>query len=111
MRSTLEQQLVKNLTGDNEQDDCVRCARSSARWVCTTSYSKETILEAYLNTIPLTGIIHGMEAGSIEYFGKHVEELTWPSAPTLASITKNPTKYNPAYEPRRSHQAPQPRAV
>ena len=71
-------------------------------------YSKETILEAYLNTIPLTGIIHGMEAGSIEYFGKHVEDLTLAECATLASITKNPTKYNPATNPeelikRRNH--------
>ena len=42
-----------------------------------------TILEAYLNTIPLTGIIHGMEAGSIEYFGKHVEDLTLAECATL----------------------------
>ena len=71
-------------------------------------YSKETILEAYLNTIPLTGIIHGMEAGSIEYFGKHVEDLTLAECATLASITKNPTKYNPATNPDGAHQAPQP---
>ena len=49
-----------------------------------------------------------MEAGSIEYFGKHVEDLTLAECATLASITKNPTKYNPATNPeelikRRNH--------
>ena len=71
-------------------------------------YSKETILEAYLNTIPLTGIVCGMEAGAQEYFGKHVEELTLSECAVLASITKNPTGYNPFTNPenlitRRNH--------
>ena len=81
------------------------------RWVWTTSTARETILEAYLNTIPLTGIIHGMEAGSIEYFGKHVEDLTLAECATLASITKNPDEVQPRHKPRGAHQAPQPRAV
>ena len=94
--STLEQQLIKNLTGDNEQDNMRKVREIFRALGLDNKYSKETILEAYLNTIPLTGIIHGMEAGSIEYFGKHVEDLTLAECATLASITKNPTKYNPA---------------
>uniref|UniRef100_UPI0040282AD6 transglycosylase domain-containing protein n=1 Tax=Gemmiger formicilis TaxID=745368 RepID=UPI0040282AD6 len=106
--STLEQQLIKNLTGDNEQDNMRKVREIFRALGLDNKYSKETILEAYLNTIPLTGIIHGMEAGSIEYFGKHVEDLTLAECATLASITKNPTKYNPATNPeelikRRNH--------
>ena len=106
--STLEQQLIKNLTGDNEQDNMRKVREIFRALGLDNKYSKETILEAYLNTIPLTGIIHGMEAGSIEYFGKHVEDLTLAEGATLASITKNPTKYNPATNPeelikRRNH--------
>ena len=106
--STLEQQLIKNLTGDNEQDNMRKVREIFRALGLDNKYSKETILEAYLNTIPLTGIIHGMEAGSIEYFGKHVEDLTMAECATLASITKNPTKYNPATNPeelikRRNH--------
>ena len=106
--STLEQQLIKNLTGDNEQDNMRKVREIFRALGLDNKYSKETILEAYLNTIPLTGIIHGMEAGSIEYFGKHVEDLTLAECATLASITKNPAKYNPATNPeelikRRNH--------
>ena len=106
--STLEQQLIKNLTGDNEQDNMRKVREIFRALGLDNKYSKETILEAYLNTIPLTGIIHGMEAGSIEYFGKHVEDLTLAECATLASITKNPTKYTPATNPeelikRRNH--------
>ena len=106
--STLEQQLIKNLTGDSEQDNMRKVREIFRALGLDNKYSKETILEAYLNTIPLTGIIHGMEAGSIEYFGKHVEDLTLAECATLASITKNPTKYNPATNPeelikRRNH--------
>ena len=106
--STLEQQLIKNLTGDNEQDNMRKVREIFRALGLDNKYSKETILEAYLNTIPLTGIIHGMEAGSIEYFGKHVEDLILAECATLASITKNPTKYNPATNPeelikRRNH--------
>ena len=78
---------------------CVRCARFSARWAFCNRYSKETILEAYLNTIPLTGTIYGMEAGAQEYFGKSVEELSLAECAELASITKNPKSFNPATNP------------
>ena len=106
--STLEQQLIKTRTGDSEQDNMRKVREIFRALGLDNKYSKETILEAYLNTIPLTGIIHGMEAGSIEYFGKHVEDLTLAECATLASITKNPTKYNPATNPeelikRRNH--------
>ena len=106
--STLEQQLIKNLTGDNEQDNMRKVREIFRALGLDNKYSKETVLEAYLNTIPLTGIVHGMEAGSLQYFGKHVEDLTLSECAVLASITKNPTKYNPATNPeelikRRNH--------
>ena len=106
--STLEQQLVKNLTGDSEQD-ILRKVREIFRALgLCNRYSKETILEAYLNTIPLTGTIYGMEAGAQEYFGKSVEELSLAECAELASITKNPKSFNPATNPenllkRRDH--------
>ena len=106
--STLEQQLIKNLTGDDEQD-IMRKVREIFRALgLANRYSKETILEAYLNTIPLTGTIYGMEAGANQYFNKSVEDLTLSECAILASITKNPNRYNPATNPemltqRRNH--------
>ena len=106
--STLEQQLVKNLTGDDEVDKMRKVREIFRALGLSNRYSKETILEAYLNTIPLTGIVCGMEAGAQEYFGKHVEDLTLSECAVLASITKNPTAYNPFTNPenlitRRNH--------
>ena len=106
--STIEQQLIKNLTKDDEQD-AMRKIREIFRAIgICNKYSKETILEGYLNTIPLTGTICGMQAGAKEYFGKDVSELTLAECATLASITKNPTRYNPYTNPqiliaRRNH--------
>lgn len=106
--STLEQQLIKNLTGDDETD-VMRKVREIFRAIgIANRYSKETVMEAYLNTIPLTGTLCGMEAGAREYFGKTVSELTLAECAALASITKSPTNYNPYTNPenliaRRNH--------
>lgn len=106
--STLEQQMVKNLT-DDDAVDYGRKFREIFRAIgLCNRYSKETILEAYLNTVPLTGIIEGVEAGAREYFDKSVEELTLAECATLASISKNPPGYNPSTNPenliaRRNH--------
>lgn len=106
--STLEQQLIKNLTGDDDVDKMRKVREIFRALGLANRYSKETILEAYLNTIPLYGIVCGMEAGAQEYFGKHVEDLTLSECAVLASITNNPTKYNPFTNPenlidRRNH--------
>lgn len=106
--STLEQQLVKNLTDDDEVD-YMRKVREIFRAIgLSNRYSKETILEAYLNTVPLTGTIEGVEAGANTYFGKSVGELSLSECAVLASISKNPTGYNPFTNPenliqRRNH--------
>lgn len=106
--STLEQQLIKNLTGDDDVDKMRKVREIFRALGLANRYSKETILEAYLNTISLTGIVCGMEAGAQEYFGKHVEDLTLSECAVLASISNNPTKYNPFTNPenlidRRNH--------
>ena len=106
--STLEQQLIKNLTGDDETD-IMRKVREIFRALgLCKRYSKETVLEAYLNTIGLTGQLCGMEAGANTYFGKSVEDLTLSECAVMASITKNPKNYNPFTNPemlmtRRDH--------
>ena len=106
--STLEQQLVKNLTEDDAVDFGRKFREIFRAIGMSNRYSKETTLEAYLNTVPLTGVIEGVEAGARTYFGKSVEELTLAECATLASISKNPTGYNPATNPenlltRRNH--------
>lgn len=97
--STIEQQLIKNITGDDEQD-AMRKVREIFRALgLCHRYSKETILEAYLNTISLTGTIGGVQAGAQEYFGKDVKDCTLAECASIAAITKNPRRYNPYTNP------------
>ena len=74
--------------------------REIYRALCLSrSYSKETILEAYLNTISFTGTIQGVQTAANEYFNKDVSQLSLWECATIASITKNPTNYNPYTNP------------
>lgn len=101
--STIEQQLIKNLTDDDSAsgiEGALRKLREIYRaFNLYRNYSKSTILEAYLNTISFTGTIQGVQTASIEYFNKDVSELTLWECATIASITKNPTNYNPRTNP------------
>ena len=101
--STLEQQLIKNLTKEDSAgglQGILRKLREIYRALgLDNKYSKETILEAYLNTIPFTGTLMGVEAAANEYFNKSAADLTLAESATIASITKNPTQYNPYTNP------------
>ena len=93
--STIEQQLIKNITGDNKQDATRKMREIFRALALDKVYTKDTILEYYCNIIPLTGRIAGVEAGAKAYFGKHASELTLAECASIAGITKNPTKYSP----------------
>src|SRR5690606_37333237 len=67
-------------------------------------YSKDKILELYLNQINLGNGAHGVETASQRYFGKSVQELTAAEAATLAALPKAPTRYNPRQFPERAIQ-------
>ena len=110
--STLEQQLIKNILDDDESDGWEGIQRKMREiyraWNLDNLYSKETILENYLNTISFTGTLQGVQTAAKEYFDKDVSELSLPECAVIASITKNPTKYNPYTNPeeligRRNH--------
>lgn len=101
--STIDQQLVKNITFDDADDGTegyMRKLREIFRaFMLEKRYSKEMILEAYLNVLRLTGNTAGVEAGAQSYFGKSVKDLTLVEAASLACITNNPTRYNPWRNP------------
>jgi len=67
-------------------------------------YSKDKILELYLNQINLGSGAHGVETASQRYFGKSVRYLNLAEAATLAAIPKAPTRYNPRRFPARAVQ-------
>lgn len=67
-------------------------------------YSKEKILELYLNQINLGSGAHGVETASQRYFGKSVRYLNLAEAATLAALPKAPSRYNPRRSPARAVQ-------
>ena len=93
--STITQQLVKNLTGDNAQTPQRKIREIMRARHLETTYSKETILECYLNVVSMANNISGVEVAANYYYNKSVNELTLAECASLAAITKHPEKYRP----------------
>ena len=93
--STITQQLVKNLTDDRSQKASRKVREIMRARFLEGKYSKDTILECYLNTIPMGHGTYGVEVAANYYFGKNVKDLTIAECACLASITKSPTYYAP----------------
>ncbi len=93
--STITQQLVKNLTGDNSQKPSRKIREIMRARYLEDNYSKDTIIECYMNTIAMGNGIYGVEVASEYYYGKNVNDLTLSECASIASITKNPSKYAP----------------
>lgn len=98
--STLTQQLVKNLTGNDDHTIQRKVTEIFTAIELEEKFSKDEILQAYLNIIPLTGTIEGVGAGARAYFDKDVSELTLAECAMLAGITNNPARYNPYTHPK-----------
>ena len=99
--STLEQQLIENLTGDSAQSISGKFKEISRAIVMAGRYSKDMILEAYLNIAPLTGTLSGMQAGAQQYFGKDASQLTLAESASQASIPRSPVAYSPYSNPEK----------
>ncbi|MBP1552922.1 MAG: penicillin-binding protein [Oscillospiraceae bacterium] len=101
--STITQQLVKNLTDDMDSDGlggAFRKIREIFRaFMLEKNYTKDIILEAYLNTLRLSGQLGGVQAGANAYFDKDISEVTLAEAATIAAVTKAPTYYSPIANP------------
>ncbi len=93
--STLTQQLIKNLTGENAGTFVRKYKEIKNALALEQHYDKDQILEAYLNTIYLDMGCYGIKTGAEYYFNKDVSELTLMESAILASITKAPRGYNP----------------
>lgn len=93
--STITQQLVKNITGDNE----TKISRKVQEWDRAIKtelvLSKDEILETYLNIIYVGPNIYGVEKGAEYYFNKKVSELDLAECAFLAGINNSPNSYNP----------------
>lgn len=103
--STITQQLIKVVTGENDH----RIERKiteifRAIEMERNHYTKDQILTAYLNVLPLTSNITGVGAGANYYFGKDVKDLSLAECAVLASITQNPSRFHPYNRPENVRQ-------
>lgn len=92
--STITQQVIKNTMLTNEVKLSRKIKEIYLSLQLENELSKEQILEAYLNIIPLGGTSYGVEAGSYYYFNKSCKELTLAESAYLAGVTQSPTGYN-----------------
>ena len=95
--STITQQVAKNFLLTNEVSLKRKIKEAILAFRIERAYSKERILELYLNQIYLGQGTYGIAAASLEYFDKSIKELTYPDAALLAALPKAPSKYIPLY--------------
>lgn len=97
--STITQQLIKNITGENQVTIERKFNEILQALDLERRYSKTEILEAYLNEIYLSNGCYGVQSASRRYFDKDVSELNLAECATLAVITNAPTYYDPLLNP------------
>ncbi|MCI6266247.1 MAG: transglycosylase domain-containing protein [Erysipelotrichaceae bacterium] len=101
--STLTMQVVKNNLTSTEQTITRKFKDVYlAVFFMEKKYTKEEILEFYVNDSLLGGNVYGVEEASKYYFGKSVSELSLPEAALIAGLFQSPNGYNPYYYPEKA---------
>ncbi len=93
--STITQQLIKNVTGDDDPSPSRKIREIFRAMTLEKNYPKDKIIETYLNYIGFGGAANGIQMASMKYFGKDVEDLTIAESAVLASIPQSPEAINP----------------
>ncbi len=93
--STITQQLIKNVTGDDEASPSRKIREIFRAMTLEKNYSKDEIMDTYLNFIGFGGPTNGIQLASMRYFGKDVEDLTIAESAVLAAIPQSPESINP----------------
>ena len=96
--STITQQTVKNVTGENEGTVKRKITEIFRALELEKNYEKEDILETYLNLVFFGNRAYGVQAAAETYFGKNVEDLTLAESAMIVGLTNNPSRYNPLGE-------------
>jgi penicillin-binding protein 1A len=97
--STLTQQLAKNLFLSHEKTFARKAQELVFAVWLESKFSKDEILQLYLNRVYFGGGANGIDKASRTFYGKSAYELTLMEAATLAAVLKAPTTYNPARNP------------
>lgn len=93
--STITQQLVKNALLSSEKTYIRKIRELILSIGVEMSFSKDEILEMYLNEVSYGGSVYGIQEASIHYFNKNVEDLSLSEAALLAGLPQSPTRYSP----------------
>ena len=100
--STITQQFVKNALLQDERTIGRKVREAALAWQLSQRWSKQRILEAYLNTIYFGNGAYGVQQAARTYFGHGVSRMTIAEAALLAGIPANPTRYDPVTNPRQA---------
>ncbi|MFO8069286.1 MAG: PBP1A family penicillin-binding protein [Alkalibacterium sp.] len=100
--STITQQLAKNAYLSADQTIMRKLKELFLAIEIEKNYSKDQILEMYLNNAYFGNGVWGVEDASAKYFGKSAQEITVPEAATIAAMLKAPSHYNPLDDYERS---------
>lgn len=93
--STITQQVVRNITGDKEVSSARKLREIFRALNLEKYYTKEQIIETYLNLAGFSQNCSGIQAAANVFFNKDVSELTVAECATIVGTTKNPTQYDP----------------
>ena len=96
--STITQQLVKNITGDTSDSVTRKVKEWWKAFLLEMYYTKDEIIEMYLNVIYVGPNVYGVQTGAKYYFDKDVSELSLAECAYLAGINNSPNSYNPFYD-------------
>lgn len=102
--STITQQLVKLLFFDSQKTFKRKIKEQLYAILVERQFSKEQILETYLNHVYFGSGIYGVQAASQRFWGKNASELSIDEAATLAAIIRCPGHYSPAFNPQAAQQ-------
>ncbi|MBI2169502.1 MAG: PBP1A family penicillin-binding protein [Actinobacteria bacterium] len=100
--STITQQYVKNVLIGRERTVGRKIKEASLAYQMERNFTKETILERYLNTIYFGNGAYGAESAAARFFGKHATEVTLAQAALLAGMIRAPERYDPFENPERA---------
>lgn len=98
--STITQQIVKRVLLSDEQTYIRKLRELILAVQVERIYSKDEVLELYLNQVFYGNQSYGIEAAALSYFGKHASELDLAESTILAGLVQAPSEYDPARNPR-----------
>ena len=102
--STITQQLIKNITDDNEVSINRKLREICKALKLEQEYTKDQILEAYLNVVNYGNNCQGVEAAAQLYFGKSIKDCSLAECAAIAGITQNPSRWNPLIYPENNRE-------